>query len=306
MRVVVVGLGVQGRKRLSVADRDVVATVDSVNSDAHCTSIDQVALESFDVAVVCTPDAVKLEILEYLLRNGKHVLVEKPLLSTKQEELEHLSALANSQGLACYTAYNHRFEPHINRLKGELEAGTIGEVYVARLFYGNGTARNVRESVWRDRGLGVMGDLGSHLLDLALYFFGEEGGPLDLWGANRFENRSPDHVIFGRQGKPALAFEMTLLSWRNTFKVDILGERGSMHVDGLCKWGPSHFTLRTRVLPSGKPNEEKHTIERTDPTWKLEYDHFVNLCEKGGSNLANDMWINYHINRLSGQVGTIA
>lgn len=306
MRVVVVGLGLQGRKRLEVAGRNVVATVDSVISNAQYTSIDQVALGSFDAALVCTPDAAKLEILDYLLCNGKHVLVEKPLLASRQEELEHLFALASTRELACYTAYNHRFEPHIKRLKRGLEAGTIGEVYAARLFYGNGTARNVRESVWRDQGLGVMADLGSHLLDLALYFFGGEGGSLDMWSANRFENRSSDHVVFGRQGKPALAFEMTLLSWRNTFRVDILGERGSMHIDGLCKWGSSHFTLRTRVLPSGKPDEEKVILECADPTWTLEYDHFVNLCEKGGSNLANDMWINAHINRLSGQAGLVA
>ena len=34
MRVVIVGLGVQGRKRAKVAGRDLVATVDPVVSDA--------------------------------------------------------------------------------------------------------------------------------------------------------------------------------------------------------------------------------------------------------------------------------
>ena len=35
------------------------------------------------------------------------------------------------------------------------------------MFYGNGTARLVRDSAWRDQGAGVLPDLGSHLLDTA-------------------------------------------------------------------------------------------------------------------------------------------
>ena len=38
---------------------------------------------------------------------------------------------------------------------------------------------------------------------------------------------------------------MTLLSWRNHFTCDIFAENGSAHIESLCKWGPSTFTLRT-------------------------------------------------------------
>ena len=41
------------------------------------------------------------------------------------------------------------------------------------MFYGNGTARLVRESAWRDAGAGVLPDLGSHLLDTARFWFGD-------------------------------------------------------------------------------------------------------------------------------------
>ena len=44
-------------------------------------------------------------------------------------------------------------------------SGELGEIYSCRMFYGNGTARLVRESDWRDQGAGVLPDLGSHLLD---------------------------------------------------------------------------------------------------------------------------------------------
>ena len=41
------------------------------------------------------------------------------------------------------------------------------------MFYGNGTARLVRDSDWRDQGSGVLHDLGSHLLDTVAYWFGQ-------------------------------------------------------------------------------------------------------------------------------------
>jgi predicted dehydrogenase len=292
MRVLVAGLGVQGKKRVAIAGADVVATVDPINSAARHAAVEQVPLGDYDAALVCTPDGAKHALLGYLLDHGKHVLVEKPMPGTPGQ-IRELSALARSRGAACYTAYNHRFEPHIARLKQVLEAGTIGRVYLARFFYGNGTAADVRRSEWRDRGLGVLPDLGSHLLDTALFLFGPGAVevPLELWAFNRFENRSSDHVLFGARGTPALQMEATLLSWRNTFHLDLYGELGSAHINCLCKWGPSTLTVRKRVLPSGKPTEEVHTLESPDPTWALEYEHFKRLCRSGGTNLDNDVII---------------
>jgi predicted dehydrogenase len=292
MRVLVAGLGVQGKKRIAIAGEDVVTTVDPMAAAARYTAVEQVPLGDYDAALVCTPDGAKHELLGYLLAHGKHALVEKPMPGPAGQ-IRALEALARSHGAACYTAYNHRFEPHIARLKQVLEADTIGRVYHARFFYGNGTAADVRRSEWRDRGLGVLPDLGSHLLDTALFLFGPGAveAPLELWALDRFENRSSDHVLFGARGTPALQMEATLLSWRNTFHLDLYGERGSAHINCLCKWGPSSLTVRKRVLPSGKPTEEVHTLESPDPTWALEYAYFKSLCRSGGTNLGNDVII---------------
>ena len=75
MKVVVVGLGIQGRKRQAVAGADVVATVDPVAAGATHRRIEDVALADYDAALVCTPDAAKVPLLTYLLERAKHVLV---------------------------------------------------------------------------------------------------------------------------------------------------------------------------------------------------------------------------------------
>src|SRR5262249_2085376 len=148
------------------------------------------------------------------LSNGKHALVEKPLFAPS-DELENLKSVAGRNGVTCYTAYNHRFEPHFVAMKQLLDSGRLGKLYAIRMFYGNGTARLVRDSAWRDRGAGVLADLGSHLLDTTLFWLGRPVSGFRIQSANRFENRAFDHVVFGANGDPVLMFEVTLLSWRN-------------------------------------------------------------------------------------------
>jgi scyllo-inositol 2-dehydrogenase (NADP+) len=297
MKVVVIGLGIQGKKRLAVAGPDVSATVDPVQPGATFTSITPVPLDAFDAALVCTPDTAKLELLTYLLGHGKHVLVEKPLVAAAAT-LDTLAALAKRHGVVCYTAYNHRFEPHFARMKTLLDSGRLGRIYRCRMFYGNGTARDVRGS-WRDRDAGVLADLGSHLLDTLLFWFGARDHGLRVVSCQRFENAAFDHVVLAGDALPSIELEMTLLSPRNHFTCDILAQHGSAHIESLCKWGPATFVCRQRKLPSGRPDEEAVTLVQPDPTWRLEYEHFTALCEGGEGNIANDLWINRELNRLS-------
>jgi predicted dehydrogenase len=292
MRVIVVGLGVQGRKRLAVAGKEAVATVDPFNAEAKYKRVEDVPLGDYDAALLCIPDEPKIEILGYLLANKKHLLVEKPLFADDPAALLKLKALAEANRTTCYTAYNHRFEPHFVRMKALVDSGKLGRIYAVRMFYGNGTARLVRDSAWRDQGAGVLPDLGSHLLDTALFWFGRPSAPFSVHSANRFENLAPDHVAFGSNGTPVLQMEVALLSWRNHFYCDVLAEGGSAHIQSLCKWGPSTFTVRDRKLPSGRPDEDSVTLVQADPTWELEYKHFKELCAMGKGNIDNDIWIN--------------
>jgi scyllo-inositol 2-dehydrogenase (NADP+) len=294
VRVVVVGLGVQGHKRCAIAGSEVVATVDPVKAEAQYRRLADVELGSYDAALVCIPDEPKAAVLGYLLSNGKHVLVEKPLWVVNDKDITELEKLGRQRGVVCYSAYNHRFEPHYVRMRELVRSGALGRIYHCRMFYGNGTARLVRESAWRDRGAGVLPDLGSHLLDTVKFWFGEIADDLQVVSANCHENRAPDHVVILSKGtSPTLELEMTLLSWRNDFTCDIFAEKGSAHIRSLCKWGPTTFIHRTRVLPSGRPPEDVVTLEQEDPTWELEYAQFTKMCRsRAVTDLSNDLWLN--------------
>ena len=303
MRVIVVGLGVQGEKRRRFAGADFVTEVDPVRKDARHCDVREVPADSYDAALVCTPDEPKIELLSYLLERGKHVLVEKPLWAADDAQITKLQELARKTGAVCYTAYNHRFEPHFVAMRDLIASGKLGRIYRCRMFYGNGTARLVRDSEWRDKGAGVLPDLGSHLLDTLLFWFGKVADDFRVTSASRFENRAPDHVVLASEGSsPKAELEMTLLMWRNHFTCDVLAEKGSAHIESLCKWGPSKFTVRTRVLPSGRPPEETVTLGQDDPTWALEYAHFKKLvADRHRTDLSTDLWLNGTIRRLSAE-----
>ena len=115
-KVLIVGLGVQGKKRLKIAGSDAVACVDPNQPEANFNEISEAPLNSYNAALVCTPDETKYEILEYLLSNKKHVLVEKPLWAPEIKQLNKLEKISRSNHVICYTAYNQRYEPHFIRM----------------------------------------------------------------------------------------------------------------------------------------------------------------------------------------------
>jgi predicted dehydrogenase len=294
----VVGLGNIGRKRQALLAQRCVATADPYNSDADFVDPEDCPLDRYQAVVLATPNQTKLRLLEWFLQRGKYVLVEKPLLFS-DSEANHLCQVARSHNVIWYTSYNHRFEPLIERARHHLDTGRIGDVYYARLFYGNGTAANV-VNTWRDQGLGVLEDLGSHLLDLSAYLLDSRGQEFRHWSLEHHEARSFDHGVLG-SADGRLILEMSYLSWKNAFTVDVYGSRGSLHLDGLQKWGPSKLVMRERVFPSGIPIE---TCEQApggvDPTWQRDLENFETLCSAEGSNTSidNDLWISQTLERV--------
>ena len=305
MRVLIVGMGVQGIKRKSFCNSDFVGFVDPINNKANWRDINDVPLDRYDAILACIPDKPKEELIRFCIKNNKHILVEKPLFMDKKKIEELIKDIHNSN-IICYLAYNHRFEPHFVNLKNLITSNKLGKIYSCRMFYGNGTARLVKQSQWRDKGSGVLSDLGSHLLDTCNFWFGDNinNKKWQMVSCNNFENLAPDHaVIFNQSYSLRIELEMTMLMWKNHFTCDILAEKGSAHIVSLCKWGPSKFIIRKRILPSGIPKENQTILIQDDPTWKLEYEFFKNLIyKKKNIDLDWQIELNNILKRLSSKI----
>jgi scyllo-inositol 2-dehydrogenase (NADP+) len=301
VRYLLVGLGNIGRKRQALLGDHCVATADPFNNEADFETAEECPVDTYDAAVLATPNSLKLRLLESFLENGKHVLVEKPLLLPDAETAARLQRLARQHHVVCYTSYNHRYETLIERAQQHLASGRIGSIYHGRLSYGNGTVGNV-VGTWRDQGLGVLEDLGSHLLDLSAELLGRRGDLFKPVSLERHEATSFDHCVFtSNDGR--IVLEASYLSWRNTFTIDVFGSRGSLHLVGLQKWGPSQLILRERVFPSGVPVEvEEQAPGGVDPTWSRDIDHFEQLCaaDSPSTSLDNDWWISQTLHTVAG------
>jgi predicted dehydrogenase len=298
MRYLLVGLGNLGGKRRSLLGDRCVATVDPLNPAADFRQIGDCPADRYDAAILAVPNRVKLDLLKTLLGCGKHVLVEKPLLLPDHATAQELDRLARHRQVIWYTSYNHRFEPLIQTLKQELDKGTVGRIYHGRFYYGNGTVGNVAGS-WREEGLGVVEDLGPHLLDLLGYLLGCANDDVEAWSLDRYEAATWDHAVLATADH-RFVLEMSFLSWKNRFAVELHGDHGSLHLSGLCKWGPSELVVHQRVRPSGVPRERRETVSGPDVSWQRDIEYFERMASLGETSMHNDWWISRVLQGVAG------
>ena len=122
------------------------------------------------------PNALHAEPTIEAARNGKHVLCEKPL-GMDAAESHRMWVEAERAGVQHMCGFNYRFVPAVRRAREILEAGGIGDVVHFRATYLQSWGWDADEGVWRfDRaqaGTGAIGDLGTHIIDLARYLVGD-------------------------------------------------------------------------------------------------------------------------------------
>lgn len=131
-----------------------------------------------DIAIVdiCTPPGTHAEIAQAAAAAGKAVLCEKPLALSYPEAAGALAAVARA-GVPNAVGFNYRRLPAVALMHRMVTDGAVGEIRLWRAtwlsdeFTDPGTPFD-----WRfDRAMGgtTIADLGSHLIDLALWLAGD-------------------------------------------------------------------------------------------------------------------------------------
>jgi scyllo-inositol 2-dehydrogenase (NADP+) len=140
-----------------------------------------IATADVDLVVIATPNLTHHALAAAALRAGRHVVVDKPFTSTA-DEAQALIALAQTQGRHLSVFHNRRWDSTVLTVRQLLQAGTLGALRHARLHFDR--YRPQPRIRWREaagQGGGLWMDLGPHLLDEALQYFGRpQGIQLDL------------------------------------------------------------------------------------------------------------------------------
>jgi predicted dehydrogenase len=131
--------------------------------------------EQVDALHICTPNALHAAQAQAATARGVHVVCEKPLATTR-EESEAMLAAAEERGVVHATCYHVRGYPLVEQMRADVEGGRLGEL---AFVHGRYLCDDVLFPVsgWRttpgESGASyVVGDLGTHWLDLAEHVTG--------------------------------------------------------------------------------------------------------------------------------------
>jgi predicted dehydrogenase len=166
---------------VAVAGRDAAAVAEMAarfGFERSTTSWQEIVDDpAIDVFENLGPNALHAEPTIAAARAGKAVVCEKPLARDAVEARSMLAAVEDA-GVVNMCAFNYRFVPAVRRAREIVETGGLGEIRHFRGVYRQSWGPDAdRAGVWRfDRNMaggGALGDLASHVVDMARYLAGE-------------------------------------------------------------------------------------------------------------------------------------
>ena len=127
-----------------------------------------------DAVVIATPEDLHHPMTMEAIRNGLHVLCEKPL-GLNPTQAREMRDSAQSAKRVTLVNHTYRWMPAYRYARRLVDDGYIGNLHRAVFHYRAGYARSKKKN-WKidaARYIGVLGDLGSHMIDMARYLVGE-------------------------------------------------------------------------------------------------------------------------------------
>ena len=198
MRVGIIGCGwiadSHAKALLNQPDAEIVACADIVPGKAqkfaekhgiagtgvktdyasHKELIDDKSL-GLDAVCICTYNRQHAEPAIYALKNGLHVMLEKPFTVTLDEAVEVMKAEKES-GKILSIGFQPRMDANMKEIKKICESGALGKIYYIQT--GGGRRRGIPTPhgttfIEKDTaGIGALGDIGCYSLDMVLNAIG--------------------------------------------------------------------------------------------------------------------------------------
>jgi UDP-N-acetyl-2-amino-2-deoxyglucuronate dehydrogenase len=204
----------------------------------HLTMLEEI--KGADVASVCTPNGLHAKHSMDALKQGFHVLCEKPMAinSLDCREMIKTAAAYNKQ---LFIVKQNRFNPPVVAVKKVLDEKRLGKIYSIQLSCFWNRDKAYYENSWKGTLLldgGTLYTQFSHFIDLLYWMFG------DIKTAKGFFNNSAHQGVieFEDSGVVALEFENDIIGTINytvnSYKKNmegslaIFGEKGTVKIGG--------------------------------------------------------------------------
>lgn len=298
MDVGVIGMGKMGLLHASLVnalpDARLVAIYDrspvmkrfvgkALNNIKITNKYEDFASRKYDAIYVTTPIPSHFNIVNniYSTEISRNIFVEKTLTSTYKQSRE-LCHQAEAEGGITMVGYMSRFSPIFQKTKALLDEEVIGEItsFTAYAYASDFADKKVK--ALSDKG-GVTRDLGAHIIDLSLWFFGDliVNSDTDDVGLT---NRSDNGICFKVKGSSGIT---------GTFDISWAKEGYRLPEFGLTITGSKGiFNVNADVVKLEKNSGEIHTWYRQDfndnvpfllaaPEYYRENAHFIEAITNG-------------------------
>jgi predicted dehydrogenase len=306
MNIGIVGAGLQGRRRaqalMQSKDDRLVAVADinqdaakalAIGSDAKVYSNwEEIAKrDDINAVIICTPPNLHALVGITAMKNGKHVLCEKPL-AMNPAEAEKMVTAARENHVKLKCGFNHRLHPGIKQAKAWVNQGLIGELMSIRCQYGIG-GRPGYDKEWRAdvkiAGGGQLMDQGMHLLDLCRWFLGDFKEAFGYLATSYWDMPLEDNAfaLLRTQKGQVASMHASWTQWKNQFIFEITGKDGYAIVDGLGgSYGTEKAILGKRAFLEPF-REEIIEFRGEDRSWQEEWQEFVSAINENREPLSN-------------------
>jgi predicted dehydrogenase len=208
-----------------------------------------VADPAVDLVAITTPNGLHAEMAIEAARHRKHIYCEKPMALTLADA-EAMAAAVREAGVKSLVGYNYTRNPAVAHARRLIEAGAIGSIVQFRgAFDEDYLADPELPHTWRmeraKAGSGALGDLGSHLVNMALFLCGPISAvmadfttmhrlrPRPEGGQGEVENDDTVSALLRFAGGFSGALQSSRIAWgrKSHFAWEVHGSAGSLLFD---------------------------------------------------------------------------
>jgi scyllo-inositol 2-dehydrogenase (NADP+) len=141
--------------------------------------------QEVDAVVIGAPPHLHYPLVKAALLEGKHVLVEKPMMMNEQE-CEELAALAKKKKKLLYVMHNFQYADRMLRLNDIIDSGRYGDVVnITEVQFTNHDRR--LPEWYNDLPMGLFYDEAAHFM----YLLERHGGKLDINDVHAVYDKNP-------------------------------------------------------------------------------------------------------------------
>ena len=230
---------------------------------ASGTYDDVLARDDVDVVYIALPPSAHAEWTLKALAAGKHVLLEKPAVTTPDEARAIVTA-AEAAGLRLIEAFHYRYHPLFSRAIEVVRSGMIGSVLTAHAEFSVPITRGEPEFRWKAAlGGGALADLGCYCVHWLRTIAGEEPEVTEAtqWlepdGADR---RTEAHLLFPSGLVASLETDMEPADGKVAASLTVTGSAGRLEIINPLSPQRGH---RFAVTTPGGTREEAFSREPT-------------------------------------------